>query len=127
MEPGVLHIISAGANAGKTIWTMGLARALREEGVRVAVYKPVGEDHVGREIPGGMASTGAMHLMAASENAPHRPANPVVIIPTAPNRCNVLLYGEELGEVARLGRDMPILADLPEDRFCRLAEAVLDG
>jgi cobyric acid synthase len=108
----ILQILSTTAAAGKTVWAVGLLRALRESGLKPAAFKAVSEDSVGFEVPEGRVSLAALHLMSAAGREPSGFTNPVLTIPTHNNRSEVWLLGRYVGEVSRLGRDMPLLSDL---------------
>jgi adenosylcobyric acid synthase len=108
----VLQVLSATAAAGKTVWAVGLARALREAGFQVSVFKAVSEDVSGYEVAGGRVSLAALHLMAAAGRSPNGIMNPVLMVPVENNLAEVWLRGRRVGEVARLGRDISLLDDL---------------
>lgn len=109
----VIHVLSSTAAAGKTVWAVGLVRALRDAGLRVSIFKAVSEDAPGHTVQGGLVSLAALHLMAAAGLGPHGTMNPVLLVPTRDNMAEVWLRGRRMGEVARLGRDLSLLCDLP--------------
>ncbi len=92
---------------------LGLVRTLQEAGLRVAVFKPVSEDLCAYEVPNGYVSLSALHLMAAADISPCGEVNPVLSVPTLNNQTEIWLLGRYLGTVSRLGRDMPLLDELP--------------
>lgn len=107
-----LLVLSPSAAAGKTVWIVGLVRALREANIRVGVLKPISEDSTGHKMPDGCISNSAMHLAAAAGIKPNGLINPILIRPTRSNRAEVLLFGKRIGEVSLYGRDMPVLDEL---------------
>lgn len=122
----ILQVLAASSAAGKTVWSVGLVRALRDAGYRVAPFKAVSEDEHGHEVPGGVVSNSAMHLMAASGRKPSGNMNPVVLVPTGVNCATVILLGEIVGEVHRIGRDMVFLDDLAPSIQRRIDQVTLD-
>jgi len=122
-----LLVVSPSAAAGKTVWIVGLVRALREANVRVGVLKPVSEDETGHKMPDGYISTSAMHLAAAAGLPPSGIINPILLHPTHPHRTAVFLFGRWLGEVSRCGRDMPVLDELGVDTCIQLEYACMSA
>lgn len=108
-----LHVLSATAAAGKTVWVVALVRALRDAGLRVAVFKPVGEG-TATEASAGIGLS-ALHLAAAAGSRAHSAINPVVAVPTRPDEAEVWLRGRRIGRAPRLGRDVVVLDDLRTD------------
>ncbi len=101
---GVL-IAGTTSDAGKTVVTTGLCRALARRGVRVAPYKAqnmsnnsmvcVGSDGVAAEIGR------AQWIQARAAQATPEPAmNPVLLKPGGDRRSHVVLMGRPWGEVA---------------------------
>lgn len=109
----LLHVLSATAAAGKTVWVVALVRMLRDAGVRVAVFKPVGEG-TAAEASAGIGLS-ASHLAAAAGSPAHSAINPVVAVPTRPDEAEVWLRGRRIGRAPRLGRDIVVLDGLRED------------
>lgn len=102
-----LHILSATAAAGKTVWVVALVRALRDLGLRVAVFKPVGEGSAVEAAAG--IGLGAKHLAAAAGLEACPAINPIVAVPIGPNQADVWLRGRPIGRAPRLGRDVVVL------------------
>jgi cobyric acid synthase len=105
-----LHVLSATAAAGKTVWVVALVRALRDAGLRVSVFKPVGEGSAEEAAEG--IGLGARHLAAAAGLRVHSAINPIVAVPTQPDQAEVWLRGRLIGRAPRLGRDVVVLDDL---------------
>lgn len=108
----ILLVLSPSAAAGKTVWTVGFIRAMRQFGLRVGVFKPISEDSAGIEVAGGCISRSAMHLAAAAGVVPCGQINPVLLSPIRPCQIAVRLLGRTVGNVRRHGRDMPLLEEL---------------
>jgi adenosylcobyric acid synthase len=107
----LLHVLSPSAAGGKTVWSVGLIRALVRRGVKVVPFKPVGESSTW-DGDNQRLCISALHMVAAAELEPRDDHNPVVIRPTGEHRADVWLLGEWVGNVRLFGRDMPILEDL---------------
>jgi adenosylcobyric acid synthase len=107
----LLHVLSPHAAGGKTVWVVGLVRALMRRGLRVVPFKAIGESETGASTAPPVCSA-ALHMAAAADLAPHADLNPVVVAPLGHDRGEVWLHGGCVGSVRRVGRDMPILADL---------------
>lgn len=110
----MLHLISPITASGKTVWAVGLIRALLHCGLQVRPFKAIGEGEPG---PGNPVCSAALHMAAAAELTPDADLNPVVVMPVDHDHAEVWLFGDRLGTVRRVGRDMPILTDLGPAAF----------
>jgi adenosylcobyric acid synthase len=110
----VLHVLSPSAAGGKTVWSVGLIRALVRRGVKVVPFKPIGEGSIA-DGDSHRLCVSALHMVAAAELEPRDDQNPVVVRPTGQDRADIWLQGERVGNVRLFGRDMPILDDLGPD------------
>lgn len=122
----VLHIVSPGAAAGKTIWGVALARTLRARGSSVAVVKPVAVVSP-LDITDAGISIAAAHLAAAAGDTPTTWINPVVVAKESPTSAGVLVLGELVGTVPLLGRDCAILEALDARAREAVAQVVVQS
>ena len=122
----MVHILSSSSAAGKTVWSVGLIRALLNRGLRVAPFKAISEDKAGFDIKGGRISISALHLIAAARLKPDGVYNPILIVPVENNMASVYLKGTYLGEVPGLGRDTYFLDNLGTEKLRLIRQTVFE-
>lgn len=107
-----LHVLSVAPASGKTVITTGIIRSIRDRGDRVLPFKPVAETVLRDGSP--QLPEAVDHQCFAAGAAVSPEMWPVRVIPMG-READVWLYGDYLGKVPRLGRDMPVLAALPSE------------
>lgn len=104
---GGLLIAGTTSDAGKTVVTTGLCRALARRGVNVAPYKAQNMSNNSMVVAGGEGTAGvtaeigrAQWIQALAARATPEPAmNPVLLKPGSDQRSHVVLMGRPAGEV----------------------------
>ncbi|MBX7449323.1 cobyric acid synthase [Mycolicibacterium sp. 3033] len=96
-----LLIAGTTSDAGKTLVTTGLCRALARRGIRVAPYKAQNMSNNSMVADGGVEIGRAQWIQALAAGATPEPAmNPVLLKPGSDRRSHVVLMGRPWGEVS---------------------------
>ncbi|MEW5812111.1 MAG: cobyric acid synthase [Actinomycetota bacterium] len=96
-----LLIAGTTSDAGKTLVTTGLCRALARRGVRVAPYKAQNMSNNSMVADGGVEIGRAQWIQAVAAGVmPEAAMNPVLLKPGSDHRSHVVLMGAPWGEVS---------------------------
>ncbi|TRW87982.1 cobyric acid synthase [Mycolicibacterium sp. 018/SC-01/001] len=96
-----LLIAGTTSDAGKTLVTTGLCRALARRGIRVAPYKAQNMSNNSMVADGGVEIGRAQWIQALAAGVTPDPAmNPVLLKPGSDRRSHVVLMGRPWGEVS---------------------------
>ena len=101
---GALLIAGTTSDAGKSVLTAGLCRALARRGVRVAPFKAQNMS-LNSYVTAGGAEIGRAQAMqaAAAGIEPDARMNPVLLKPGSDTRSHVILLGQPAGEASATG------------------------
>lgn len=98
--PGIL-VAGTTSDAGKSVVTTGLCRALVRRGIRVAPFKSQNMSNNSMVCPDGSEIGRAQWVQAlAAQATPEAAMNPVLLKPGSDRRSHVVLMGQPWGEIS---------------------------
>ena len=101
---GALLVAGTTSDAGKSVLTAGLCRALARRGVRVAPFKAQNMSLNSYVTPGGAEIGRAQAMQAAAAGIePDARMNPVLLKPGSDTRSHVIVLGQPAGEASATG------------------------
>ena len=99
-KPRALLVAGTTSDAGKSVVTTGLCRALRRRGLRVAPYKAQNMSNNSMVTAGGAEIGRAQWVQAVAAGAEPEPAmNPVLLKPGSDRRSHVVVMGQPHGQL----------------------------
>jgi adenosylcobyric acid synthase len=121
-------VLGTGANAGKTVLSVGLCRTLLGQGLNVKPFKAVAIARPRPSMPSiGRFQTGIPHHFRATEQDFTFEMNPVLIMPRDAHTGELYIKGETSGPVRYGNKDVALLGDLEPAMLRRVTAAVKDS